>query len=119
MNTAGKGREGEEHAAKFLEQDGYEIVGRNYRSYGAEVDLIALSGKTLVFAEVKHWDAYGFGEMGRILNRKKRLRIVKASKGFIHDNPVFDDYRIRYDLVFLADSGKIIEHIKDAFTETD
>ena len=119
MNTTGKGREGEKRAVVFLENTGYEIIERNYWSFGAEIDIIACKGKTLVFAEVKHWDAYGFREVGRAMNKKKRSRIAKASKGFLYDNLNYEDFYVRFDLIFVAANGEVMEHIEDAFTETE
>ena len=78
-----KGRKGEEIAASFLESKGYKIVKRNFRAYGAEIDLVAVRDDTTVFAEVKFWDVYGFNELERTLDRKKRARIIRASKGFL------------------------------------
>ena len=49
------GRRGEDLAHRFLRRQGYTIVARNYRSTagGAEADLIAWEGATLVVIEVK------------------------------------------------------------------
>jgi len=114
-----KGRKGEEIAASFLESKGYKIVKRNFRAYGAEIDLVAVTDDTTVFAEVKYWDAYGFDELERTLDRKKRAKIVRASKGFLERFPVFSNNRIRFDLLYLSSSGKGLEHVIGAFTETE
>jgi len=49
---------GEEQAARFLIQQGYTIITRNFHSRNAEIDIIAWHekehfGKTLCFVEVK------------------------------------------------------------------
>ena len=114
-----KGRKGEEIAASFLESKGYKIVKRNFRAYGAEIDLVAVRDDTTVFAEVKFWDVYGFNELERTLDRKKRARIIRASKGFLERFPVFARNRIRFDLLYLSNSSKGLEHVIGAFTETE
>ncbi len=55
-NTRGNGalgERGENVAAKYLRNQGYRIITRNYRCELGEVDIIARDGKTLVFVEVK------------------------------------------------------------------
>jgi putative endonuclease len=47
------GRRGERAAARYLELNGCRIVERNYRTREGEIDLIVISGTTLVFCEVK------------------------------------------------------------------
>lgn len=47
------GRRGEELAAQLLGERGWEVLARNVRLRGGEIDLIARDGDTLAFIEVK------------------------------------------------------------------
>jgi putative endonuclease len=47
------GRRGEELADAHLRAKGFRTLARNVRTRHGEIDLIALDGRTLVFAEVK------------------------------------------------------------------
>ena len=47
------GGRGEAVAARWLQQRGYIIIQRNWRSRLGEIDLIAIDKRTLVFIEVK------------------------------------------------------------------
>ena len=47
------GRWGEETAAKYLSQNGYEIITRNARTPYGEIDIIARQGDLTIFVEVK------------------------------------------------------------------
>ena len=47
------GRDGERVAARYLELCGCRILGRNCRTFGGELDLVALDGGVLLFVEVK------------------------------------------------------------------
>ena len=38
---------------RHLRRSGYRILARNFRARGAEIDLVAMDGETLVFVEVK------------------------------------------------------------------
>ncbi len=47
------GERGENVAARFLRNQGYKILLRNFRCELGEIDIIARDGRTLVFVEVK------------------------------------------------------------------
>ncbi|TSC83708.1 MAG: putative endonuclease [Parcubacteria group bacterium Gr01-1014_17] len=53
------GKVGEEVAAKFLVQNGFEIKERNYSKKWGELDIVAVKDKKLHFVEVKtlSWDS--------------------------------------------------------------
>ena len=55
------GKEGEEKAVAFLQEKGYVILEKNYRSGRAEVDIIAGFKDIIVFVEVKTRSSYVFG----------------------------------------------------------
>lgn len=63
-----EGNRGEEIAAKYLTDNGYKVIARNFRIRGGEIDIIAIdpstgSGleSTLVFIEVKTRTSNQFG----------------------------------------------------------
>ncbi len=60
------GQEGEERAIEYLQNNGYRIVERNFRTRNGEIDIIAidesLSPKELVFVEVKTRFSDSFGD---------------------------------------------------------
>jgi putative endonuclease len=47
------GKWGEETAAAFLSQQGYQILARNARTPYGEIDIIAQQGEITIFVEVK------------------------------------------------------------------
>ena len=47
------GRQGEEIAVKYLLEQGYKILERNWRNQHKEIDIIAMDGEELVIVEVK------------------------------------------------------------------
>ncbi|MBT3275738.1 MAG: YraN family protein [Spirochaetales bacterium] len=118
MTTTEKGRAGEVAAREYLESCGYRVLEKNYRRFGAEIDLIVCLESTIVFVEVKNWGSFGYEEMERALNRSKRNKILAASKGFLSESAVFDRYKVRYDLIHMNGKGKNLRHIENAFTET-
>ena len=118
MNTVWKGRRGEQKAAEYLATKGYTVHERNFSACGGEIDIISSLSDTIVFVEVKNWDAYGFEDMSRAVDRRKMQRIVRASNFYLNAHRCFRGYGVRYDIVFISSEGNTIEHIEDAFTET-
>ena len=54
MNKSETGKLGENIACRYLVENGYKIIERNFRQKWGEIDIIAKSpDKTLVFLEVK------------------------------------------------------------------
>ena len=47
------GRIGEDLTVYYLTKKGYNILCRNYRIRGAEIDIIAENGEFIIFVEVK------------------------------------------------------------------
>ena len=114
-----KGQAGEAAAALFLEEKGMRILERNFRSRSGEVDLIALDGETLVFAEVKAWSFYGIDALENALDIKKQHKIIETSKYFLSLHREYRYMSIRFDVVIITpgDAGGSITHLASAFTE--
>jgi len=77
------GPRGEAAAARYLEKNGYEIVEKNYRKFGTEVDLIAKKDETLCFIEVKTRGSDDYGLPEEFVDRRKRRKIIRAARVFI------------------------------------
>lgn len=77
---AALGRSGEDIAAARYEDDGYEVLERNWRRREGEVDLIARKGRTVVFCEVKtrSSDAFGTGADAVLPAKQRRIRRLAA-----------------------------------------
>ena len=110
------GRSGEELASSYLNAKGYEILARNYRFQRAEIDIIAKSGKLLVFVEVKTRGSDKHGYPEEFVNARKEKLFLLAADEYIfqHNWP----HEIRFDIISLSalPSGQFnIYHIEDAF----
>ena len=77
---AALGRAGEDLAAAWYEEHGYEVLERNWRRREGEVDLIARTGRTVVFCEVKTRtsDAFGTGAEAVVPAKQRRIRRLAA-----------------------------------------
>ncbi len=99
MNTRETGYCGEEAAAEYLRSLGYEIAETNYTIRGGEIDIIALDGNTLVFAEVK---TRRFGEMcaAEAVDSAKIQHIVRSAERYVTEKKqVTDSMQIRFDCI--------------------
>ena len=117
MNTFKKGRIGEEAAEKYLTEEGYSLVARNFNAHPGEIDLVMTSGCDLVFIEVKAWKNLSVMDLEQSIDWRKRHRILATSQVFMLQNQALCRGRtIRYDVIFVDGEGNIT-HIKDAFGE--
>ena len=114
-NTAGLGKKGENRAAEALISAGMSIIARNFRCKRGEIDIIALDGETLVFAEVKAWSAFGMENLPYSVNRKKQARIIETAKYFLSVHRQYYGRAIRFDVVFVGKEA--VTHLASAFME--
>ena len=110
-----KGRAGEAAATYLLEKKGMRILERNFRSRTGEVDIIALDGDTLVFAEVKTWAVYGIDALEQAINIRKQRKIIETSKYFLSFHREYRYMAVRFDVIFISPEG--ITYLASAFTE--
>src|SRR5277367_2707520 len=76
------GDRGENLAARYLRNRGYNIIIRNFRCELGEIDIIARDGKTLVFVEVKT-RAYDDPAPEDQVNTHKQQQLTKAAKLYL------------------------------------
>ncbi len=109
------GKLGEDKAAAFLQDKGYEILARNYRFRHSEIDIIAKKNKILMFVEVKTRTNVSFGMPEEFVDATKRRLIMKAAEQYIFDTDWQGDIRFDVISVIITQHTTWIEHIEDAF----
>ncbi len=110
------GGRGEYEAVRFLENLGYKIVCKNFRSGGGEIDIIARQGDTLVFVEVKSSNGSEFGNPEDRVSKKKQRQIARIAARYIESHkPDVEDYRFDVISITFQKNGVSIKHFKDAF----
>ena len=102
------GLRGEELAAAYLQQQGYQLVAANFvipvgrNRNGAvisvEIDLIAYDAETLCFIEVKSRESDWFAPPQANVDRRKQRQIARAARAYLR---MFDlaDEAYRFDVV--------------------
>jgi len=116
MHTSALGKIGEDRAVEALEKAGMSIIARNFRSRYGEIDIIALDGDTLVFAEVKTWVKYGMENLSYSITPKKQGRIIETAKYFLSIHRQYYGGAIRFDVVFV--DKEAVTHLASAFMES-
>ncbi len=99
------GNFGEQLACDFLKKQGYEILERNYRIRGGEIDIVAKDGLYLVFVEVKARNSDEYGLPVESITPWKIKAMVKTAQ-FYCQKIKWQDGPYRLDLVtidFTAD----------------
>lgn len=110
------GRKGEDLAAAHLEAKGWQLLHRNWRHAGAEVDIVALDGHTLVLVEVKTRSSVRFGRPEEFVSPKKQRFLAEAASCYMEQ--FGHDWAVRFDIVsvLLLKNGKYqVTHFEDAF----
>ena len=113
------GKRGESIAAEFLEEQGYTILERNYRTPYGEIDLISKKNDSVVFIEVKTRASSTLGPPEISITRRKAEHMRDAAEYYIQQHPnLNNDWRI--DVVALqiqsADTPPKIEHFENAIS---
>ena len=117
MRTKDLGDRGEAETAACLERQGYEILARQWRCRGGELDLIARDPKgTICFVEVKRRGPGAIGLPREFVDGRKRERLRKAAAAYLaaagFDGPA------RFDVaeVYEEDTGALrVNCLEDAF----
>lgn len=106
------GARGESLAVEALTAKGYAIVERNWRVGHYEVDIVAATGTTLVFCEVKT-RTNEEDDPFEALTRKKLVRLVRSAHAYVemYECP----QEIRFDAILITGEGEDckLEHIED------
>ena len=109
------GKRGEELAAQYLTEKGYEILECNWRNVHKEIDIIGKKDNVLVVVEVKTRQSEEYGEPDIAVTRQKQTRLISAANAYLFQNKL--DINTRFDIIsiVLKNGEPIINHIEDAF----
>ncbi len=106
------GAAGEDLAAAWYGQRGYQVVARNWRCKQGELDLILRKGPTVVFCEVKSRSSLAFGSPFEAVTAEKRRRLRRLAAAWLDASEV-GAAQIRFDVVGVL--GGVVEVVEAAF----
>jgi len=105
------GAAGEETAARHLLARGLQVLARNFRVKGGEIDLICRDGGVTVFVEVRRRARSDYGGAAASITYRKRQRLILAARHWLARH---GDCACRFDCVLI--DGERLEWVKDAFS---
>lgn len=112
------GARGELLAERWLLQRGYQILARNHQTRYAEIDLIAVDGRTVVFVEVKTRKDLRAGSPVEAVDEEKQLRLSRAAVAYLRKHHL-KNVAVRFDVIavdFSAGNKRPnLKHYRSAF----
>lgn len=111
------GNTGEDFTAEALRKNGFEIIERNFRIRGGEIDIIAKKGSILHFVEVKTRKSGALTTGDDAVNARKRELLIRAAKEYLKRTET--DCSCVFDAAIVTASGSKItgfRYIPRAFT---
>ena len=110
------GKLGELVAARYLMNEGYIILARNWRCNHLEIDIVCKKDNVIAFVEVKTRSTNFFGEPEDAIDRKKIRNLINAATIYIGRNHKHSSGEFRFDIISVV--GKCepfkITHFPDA-----
>ena len=112
------GKWGEDEAALYYEDRGYEILERDWKVGKRDIDLIALTEDkdTLVFVEVKTRQNNDLQEPEEAVDVKKMRNLTIAANAYVKLHGL--DMDVRFDIISVIGKCSCVESIEcfeDAF----
>jgi putative endonuclease len=109
------GKLGEQLAARYLVDKGYEILDENWCHGKAEIDLIAYINKQIIFVEVKTRSSVAFGYPEEFVGDTKQRLMQFAAEEYIE--LMNHQGEVRFDIISIVflNENHTLNHIEDAF----
>lgn len=112
-----KGQEIESLVCQYLQDQGLQLLIRNFRCRLGEMDWIGLDKDQLMFLEIRFRRNTSFGGGAASVDFRKQQKLIKTAKFFLRTHPNFTKHSCRFDVVAvtLKDNTPQIEWIPNAF----
>jgi len=118
MDNINIGKYGEDLACKYLENKGYKIKERNFRTFLGEIDIISEYKRDIIFVEVKTRRSDKFGYPEEAINYNKQRKIIKNALCYLAKYNLWEN-NYCFDVILVSISNhkeiKRIKHIRNAF----
>ena len=117
MDNTQVGHNFESIAEKYLIENGFKIIKKNFH-FGklGEIDIVAEKGGFLVFCEVKGRNNDHYGTAIESVSYSKQMKLRKAAEGYMQINKITDkDCRMDLVAIDIVDGKPQITHLENAF----
>lgn len=86
---------GESQAVAWLEERGYQVIGRNLHTPYGEIDILTRMEDHLVFVEVKTRRSTRFGRPEDAVTKRKIQHLVESAEHYLQEHPdLGEDWQI-------------------------
>lgn len=112
------GRSGEDIAEKYLIQNNYQIIEKNFSCRQGEIDIIAKDKNEIVFIEVKTRTNKNYGNPIDAVTYYKQNHIIRTIEYYIYIKKLANAF-IRIDVIEIYQKTKDayrIHHVKSAIS---
>ncbi|MDD4112445.1 MAG: YraN family protein [Herbinix sp.] len=113
MNKREVGSRYEDTACRFLTEQGYTILEKNFQCKIGEIDIIGKSEGYLCFIEVKYRSSSEFGFPSEAVDNRKRRKIFYTAISYMNYRKYLPDTPCRFDIVVILKDRYTL--IKNAF----
>lgn len=113
LNKRAAGASKELLATRYLIDNGYTVLERNFRIKTGEIDIIAKKDGCLVFVEVKYRSSRKYGYAIEAVNYRKQQIIRQVALIYMATRYQSCDIPCRFDVI--AIDGDAVTHVKNAF----
>lgn len=117
MNSKLLGAFGEQSAARYLREQGYDIFSSNFYVNLGEIDIVAFKDDILCFVEVKTRREGGMFPPADAVDFSKKEKLRSAAAAYMSKCTLTYDYRFDIVEVLVNEDLKVtsINHIANAF----
>ena len=109
------GRWGEQAAADYLCEHGYQLVAQNVRTPYGEIDLVAQKDGITIFVEVKARTSRSFGPPEMAVTARKQAHMLACAGHYAQQNGI-DHWQIDVLAVEKTGAGVEIVHFENAIS---
>jgi putative endonuclease len=96
------GADAEQLAQNYLQQQGLQLVAKNFRTPRGEIDLIMRDNAYLVFVEVRFRQRSDFGSAEESITQQKCQRLTAAALAYMQSQKLTDKLNARFDAVAIS-----------------
>lgn len=113
-----RGRQAEQRAEQYLNQQGLVTRARNYRCKVGEIDLIMNHNNTLVFVEVRLRSNRYFASAAETVDWRKQQKLVRAAQHYLQRHGLTESAACRFDVLAFDpnQTGGQVTWLQDAFS---
>ncbi len=112
-NTKTIGNRAEDNALKYLQNQGLNLVERNYNCKCGEIDLIMTDNNIIVFVEVRYRKSSYYGSGAETVDFRKQKKLLASATHFLQ-NKRMQDRICRFDVISVC-QGQTVNNIIEDF----